>query len=296
MVLAFDLGGTKLESALVSADGRLISRSRTPTGRSLRRDQLESAIRQCVIRLVAYAADHEVDIVGVGIGSAGPIDIHTGTVSPGNLPRVGTSFPFLAVVRDTLPATPVVLRHDGACIAMAEAWLGAARHARTSVGVVISTGVGAGIVDRGRPFGGSTGNAGHLGQLRMDAKGTWLEAVASGPASVAWAVSRGWKGSTGLQLSEAAASGNPVARAAIHRSATAVGRALASFGAIVDFEIATIGGGFAESATDYVDIVRRSFAIAAPLDHVAQATVVRCALGGEAPLVGSAALIWRGGE
>lgn len=294
VVLAIDLGGTKIESAFVDAAGALIpgTRTKSATGREITRAGLVAAIDDCIDHAREVIARGSMSLVGIGVGSAGPVNTGAGTVSPGNLPRVGDEFPLLEVVRRGFGHVPVVLGHDGACIAMAECWVGAAREATTALGVVVSTGVGAGMVDRGRAFGGATGNAGHIGQLRMDVRGRWLEQIASGPASVAWAVRRGWEGSTGLELGHAAANGDSVARAAVVRSARALGTALASVGAIIDFELAAIGGGFSRSADDYIDIVRDSFLSAAPLAHVARARIVACALGDEASLIGSAALIW----
>jgi len=86
VALAVDFGGTKVESALVTADGQVIagSRSRAATGREASSEQLEASVRQVVEHSIASLGEHE--LVGVGIGTAGPVDRTTGTVSPVNVP------------------------------------------------------------------------------------------------------------------------------------------------------------------------------------------------------------------
>ena len=124
-------------------------------------------------------------------------------------------------------AAPAVLGHDGGALALAESWRGATQDARASLSIVVSTGIGGGFVLGGAYAPGATGNAGHLGQVRREG-GLTLEEIASGPASVAWAREQGWQGGRGEDLASDAAAGVAVARAAIERSARAVGEALAA--------------------------------------------------------------------
>src|SRR5690606_30203502 len=103
----------------------------------------------------------------------------------------------------------------------------------------------------------------------------------------------GWAGSTGEELAASAAAGDAVARAAIERSARAVGQAIASATSLVDLEVVAIGGGFSQSAPDYIDLVRAPIA-AREWDFVRKVRVVPSALSGEGPLIGAAALALRG--
>ena len=117
---------------------------------------------------------------------------------------------------------PVRLALDGTCIALAEHWRGAAAGSRNALAMVVSTGVGGGLIVDGAPVRGFSGNAGHIGQLRLRARaegaavtdGT-LESIASGPHTVAWARAQGWSGETGEQLAHAYAAADPVAVAAV---------------------------------------------------------------------------------
>jgi glucokinase len=296
-VLAVDLGGTKVEAALVADDGAIVagSRHRAPTGSDASAEALTDAVTD-VVRRAAGSMPVGDRIRGMGIGSAGPVDVPGGTVSPLNL-RVDR-FPLVAVATRALGAgVPVRLGLDGLCIALAEARYGAARNARSSMSFVVSTGVGGGIVWNGLPLEGERGNAGHIGQLRvtMDTDGGprsgTLEELAAGPGAVRWARGHGWGGAAGEDLARDAAGGDAVARAAIVRSATAVGHALAGVSALLDIDRFVIGGGFSYASEDYTEIVQSTARALAILPATAAIDVRRAALGPDAPLVGAACLL-----
>ncbi|MEV4685993.1 ROK family protein [Microbacterium sp. LWH3-1.2] len=295
VVLAVDLGGTKIEAALLRGSTVLPNtRARQATGRDTTAQSLTDAVQ----RVVQHALDHvpvQVPVVGVGIASAGPIDCASGRIMPVNMPHLAAGYPLLDVVKEAadLGDVPVRLGHDGGCIALAESWLGATKSARTSLTLVVSTGVGGGIIDHDAPLLGATGNAGHLGQMRVGDSGLTLEELASGPASVAWARTLGWGGVTGEQLAADAASGDATARAAIVRSATTVGHALASVAALIDIDAVAVGGGFSRSAPDYVDLLARAYRESAPFPHLRDIPIERSALGTDGPLQGGAALALR---
>jgi len=296
--LAIDLGGTKIEAGLVSETGAVIdaSRNRVPTGRDITPEVMSRAVST----VVARALDHlpqGAEFAGAGIGSAGPVNLATGTIYPVNMRGV-SGFGLVEAVRDAVivdlgaSEVDVTLRHDGGALAMAESWLGAARGTAASLSIVVSTGVGGGIVIGGRPIGGFTGNAGHLGQTHAAEQGgeLTLEEVASGPSSVRWAQLNGWQGTAGEQLSADAARGDRTARAAIERSAAAVGRTLADASTLLDLEVIAISGGFSFVSDDYVELVAASLANWAELPYSQATRVVRSGLGADGPLIGAAAL------
>ena len=300
LALAVDLGGTKVEAALVDEGGQVVegSRVRAATGSSASRADLRDAVGTVVDgALAALPAGGE--LRGAGIGSAGPVDLVAGTVSPKNLP-VLAGFDLHREVEGRLPALPVRLRLDGTCIALAEHWLGATRGTENSMAMIVSTGVGGGVILHGRLIAGRSGNAGHIGQVqiasrdaRTSADDATLERIASGPRSVAWARSMGWDGHTGEELAVAAATGDPIARAAVVRSATAVGQAIASAATLLDLEAVAVGGGFTAVSPDYLDLVRAAVQDAIVLDYAADVVVTGSALDGGGPILGAAALIHR---
>jgi len=309
-VLAVDVGGTKVEAALVAADGVLSpgSRDRRPTGHDSTSDQLADAVRAVTRHALAALSEGDV-LVGAGIGSAGPVDLVAGTVSPINLPA-WRGFPLRGLVVELLaeaaPAAgaagelPVTLRLDGVSLALAEHWVGATQGVDNAVAITVSTGVGGGLIVNGRLLSGGTGNAGHIGQIqiadRPAGESAWaatLEVMASGPNVVRWAQEQGWQGERGEDLAAGYVAGDVVAVAAVRRSANAVGEAISSVSTLLDLDVAAIGGGFSRVSDDYLDLVRTTVEEAPVNGYARRVRVVRSGLSDESPLVGAAALVWQ---
>ncbi|GAA2319658.1 ROK family protein [Glycomyces scopariae] len=302
--MALDLGGTKVEAALVREDGSVVegTRSRAATGEAAAADR--GAAERAVAQVVRHcmAAPEWAGVAAAGIGSAGPVDLAAGTIAPINLPSL-QGFAIADFVAGVSGLERVVLRLDGTCIALAESWLGAARGVRNALVMVVSTGVGGGVVSDGRLVAGSGGNAGHIGQVVVaadegaaaegSAHDATVEGIASGPNTVKWARSQGWEGSSGEDLARDYAAGVPVAVAAVRRSARAVGLGLVNAATLLDLEVAVIGGGFSFVAGDYPELVAAAVREHAVNAYAGGLKVVRAALGGEAPLVGAAALVHR---
>jgi glucokinase len=107
-----------------------------------------------------------------------------------------------------LTGLPVRLGGDGLCMAMGEHRHGAGRGAQFMLGMVVSTGIGGGLVLDGAPYDGRTGNAGHVGMwwwtsmvsVARAAGGVCAETVGSGPAMTRWARGRGWGGADAKEL------------------------------------------------------------------------------------------------
>lgn len=299
VALAVDLGGTKIEAGLVDDTGTLLpgSRFREPTGREASSEELADRARAVVRR--ALAAADGAALIGAGVGSAGPITLGSGLVSPLNLP-VWDDFPLRELVEET-SGLPTILRLDGEAITLAEHWVGAAQGVANVMGMVVSTGVGGGLILGGVSVAGPTGNAGHIGHIevggfddRCACGGVGcLEEVASGPKTVAWARRQGFPGSTGEELGAAYAQGDPVAIAAVRRSGRAIGQAIASATALVDLELVAIGGGFSHVTPDLFGIIRDTIQERAHFPFVAKVQVVPSGLSGEGPLIGAAALVHR---
>ena len=147
---------------------------------------------------------------------------------------------------------------DGLCMAMGERWRGAGRGAEFMLGMVVSTGVGGGLVLDGAPYDGRTGNAGHVGHVVVDPDGGpctcggrgCVETIAGGPRMAQWAREHGWDApaeADAKELADAAAAGDVVALRAFKRGATAVAAMIASVGAVCDLDLVVIGGGVAKS-------------------------------------------------
>jgi glucokinase len=239
-------------------------------------------------------------LVGVGIGAAGPIDVDHGLVSPLNVPA-WRDHPLAATVTAVVPDAPVTLRVDGLCIALAEHWIGAGRGVPNLLGMVVSTGVGGGLVLGGRAAPSPTGNGGHIGHIEVGGfddlcacggRGC-LEAVASGPRTVAWARRQGFAGETGEELALAHEAGDPIAVAAVARAGDAIGHAIASATALLDLDVVAIGGGFSRVSPALFEHARATLAERLAFPFVSRVEIVPSGLSDEGPLIGAAALVHR---
>lgn len=295
LVLALDVGGTKIAGALVDRNGSVWRAARVGTPRGTAEETWAA-----VVDVVEQVLRGE-GVAGAGVACAGPVDAVAGTVSPINVPA-WRGFPLRDRVADLLPGVPVELAGDGPCMALGEHWLGAGRGSRFMVGLVVSTGVGGGLVVGGRPFGGRTGNAGHIGHVVVEPDGEpcacggrgCVETVAGGPRMVAWARRQGWLApddADAALLAAAAGAGEEIPRLAFERAGRAVGMAIAATAAVVDLDLAVVGGGVAQAGELLLEPVRRAVADHCGLSYLDGFRVEPARLGGQAGLVGAAALV-----
>jgi glucokinase len=298
-VLALDIGGTKIAASWVGADGTVRDRAEVPTV-AADAEGLWSAVQDLLTSRVGGEAP-----TAVGIGCGGPLRLDTGEVSPINI-TVWRGFPLLARVRELFPSAHVRLHNDAVAMAAGEAWLGAGRGINHFLGVVVSTGVGGGLIFGGQVVDGTTGNAGHIGHIVVDPAGPacgcggvgCVEAIARGPAVVQDAIDNGWKPdvspSDGRALVAAARAGDAVALASIKRAGRAVGVGFASAAALLELDRIAVGGGFATGAAELLfDPMREAFARHAGMAYVARCEIVPAELAVDAGLVGAAALVLR---
>ncbi|HVE62420.1 MAG TPA: ROK family protein [Mycobacteriales bacterium] len=297
-VLALDIGGTKLAAALVGPQGGVHRFTRRPT----RTGRDAEALYDDVVTLLDDVR-RGVDIAGVGVGCGGPMRWPAGEVSPLNIPA-WDGFPLREMLTGRYPARPVRVHNDAACVAVGEHWRGAGRRVADLIGMVVSTGVGGGLVLGGRLVDGATGNAGHIGHVVVDADGPpcacggrgCLEAVASGPAIAAWAVELGWRtaGATARELADDAQAGDAIAVAAMARAGIALGIGIASAVQLCDLELVIVGGGVAQAGPLLFDPLEAAYQRHAGLGFARVPRVVAAALGEQAGLVGAAALVLAG--
>ncbi len=292
-VLALDIGGTKIAAGLVDGDGVLLREFRQPTPRIDDAEQVWAAASRAIGEALECGP-----VRGVGISSAGPIDLSAGAISPLNI-GAWREFPVVERVTGAVPGVPVRLAGDGLCMALGEHRRGAGRGASFLLGMVVSTGIGGGLVLDGEPYDGRTGNAGHVGHVVVELDGPpcacggrgCAEAIASGPRLVSWAREQGWEGDDAKELAAAAAVGEPVAARAFDRGARAVAALIASVAAVCDLDRVVIGGGVAGAGPVLFDPLRAALADYLGLDFIRGLAVLPAALGGQAGLVGAAALL-----
>lgn len=288
VALAVDVGGTKIAAALVDGGGEMHAGSTcaTPTPRTNDGEELFAALT-AVIGEVQKAGRGAGEIEVCGVGCGGPMTRGGEWVSPLNIPA-WRGFPLRQRLSEHL-ALPVFVENDAKALALGEGWIGAGRGVRNFIGMVVSTGVGGGIVVDGRLLDGEEGNAGHIGHVIVEPGGMLcacgargcLEAEASGTAI---------RSATGRPANEAP----PEIRA---RTGRLVGRAVASVANLLDLRLAVVSGsvalGFGEA---FFGAAQAELDSSARLDFSRGARIVPGALGGSGPLVGAAAVAWRRGK
>ena len=301
--LAIDVGGTKFAAGLVEPGGRVISWAQTATPQELDAEQLWRTLDALLTRVLTEAdVDPATGLAGVGCGCGGPMEWPAGKVSPLNIPA-WRAFPLRDRLAERFTGLPVRLHNDAVCLAAGEHWRGAGRGRTTMLGIVVSTGVGGGLVLDGRLINGATGNAGHIGHVVVDPDGPpcvcggqgCVEAIARGPALAAWAQAQGWRPGqpqvTAKDLADDAAQGHPIGLKAMRRAGHALGIAIASATDLCDLEVVSIGGGLSQAGSLLFDPLEEALRRHVGLDFARDVVVVPAALGQSAGLVGAAALL-----
>ncbi|MFJ4923223.1 ROK family protein [Streptomyces sp. NPDC088725] len=297
-VAALDIGGTKIAGALVDGGGRILVRAQRPTPAREDGESVMRAVEEVLAEVSASPLWERVP--AIGIGSAGPVDASAGTVSPVNVPG-WRGFPLVERVGQ-VTGLPVTLVGDGVAMTAAEHWQGAARGYDNALCMVVSTGVGGGLVLGGKLHPGPSGNAGHIGHISVDLDGDLcpcgargcVERIASGPNIARRALEDGWQpgpdgDATAAAVSAAAREGHPVAIASFERAAQALAAGIAATATLVEIDIAVIGGGVANAGEVLFAPLRRALRDYATLSFVQQLTVAPALTGTDAGLVGAAA-------
>jgi glucokinase len=302
-VLAIDIGGTKMAAGLVESGGRVLTWTQVPTPRNLDAELLWRTLDALITGVLDGADTTPANLAGCGCGCGGPMEWPAGLVSPLNIPG-WRAFPLRERLTERLDGIPVRVHNDAICMVAAEHWRGAGRGRDNVMGMVVSTGVGGGLVLDGRLIEGSSGNAGHIGHVVVDPETGPVcecggrgcaEAIARGPALVKWAQEEGWRpdqqDATAKELADDGKLGHPIGLAAMRRAGRALGIAIASTTSLCDLEVVSIGGGLSQAGPLLFDPLEEALRAHARLPFARQVSVVPAALGQSAGLVGAAALI-----
>ena len=278
MILAVDIGGTKLAAGLVDpADGRIAARARTPTPRTTDPEAVFAALVGLLDELGSDRA-----AAGVcGIGTGGPMTAGGEALSPVHIPA-WRGFPLRRRMAEAT-GLAVFVDNDAKAVALAEGWIGAAAGVEDYIGMVVSTGIGGGIVLDGRLLDGRAGNAGHIGHVVVEPGGR--PCFCGGRGCLEGEVSgRAIEAATGRVPAEA---GPDV----VARTGTLVGRAVASVANLLDLGLAVVAGSVALGfGAPFFAAAQAEIDSLARLDFSRDARIRPAGLGGDAPLIGAAAV------
>lgn len=271
---AVDIGGTKLSVGVVSLTGEVLSHGRAATP--------QTNVWQALSELIeAQLALTDVELVSCGVGCGGPMSPGGEFVSTLHIPE-WRDFPLRAKLQ-ALMHLPVYIDNDAKALVQGEVWCGAVAGQTDVIGMVVSTGVGGGIISGGKVLNGRIGNAGHIGHVIVEPNGR-LCACGSHGCLEAHASGRSIEAITGKPAAEASLE-------VIQNTGRLVARALTSVGAIIDLRSAVIAGSVALGFGDpFFDTVQNELDRNAKIEFIRDFTVCRAGLGQLSPLVGAAAV------
>jgi len=309
VTIGVDIGGTKVETALVDAAGHIVISHRQPANPEKGSDAVIADIVTCIETCQAEAGKIA---QGLGVGVAGQLD-RTGTLrfSP-NLPG-WHNVPLKMKLEDAL-GIPVVIDNDVHSATWAEWQYGAGRGANDLACLFVGTGIGGGIVSGGRLLDGYSNTAGELGHMTIVASGRrcrcpnrgCLEAYAGG-----WAIAEqaqkavhvdpqagqrlvalagGIQQISAATVSQACSNGDPLACRLVEETSHYLAAGVVSIVNALNPRLLVFGGGVIQGRPEYISEVERIVRENALPTAVAGLRIVMAALGDKAGVIGAATL------
>ena len=309
-VLAVDLGGTKIMTAVISDSGQVLAEDVCPTQAAEGVSSVIERLFTAVDRLLSQNITEISQLGGIGIAAAGAIDSGRGliTFSP-NLPG-WRDVPLGDMVREKY-RVDVFLVNDASAAALGEHRFGAGRGVSNLVLLTLGTGIGGGIIINGEMYLGACGSAAEIGHMVIDVNGPecacgnrgCLETLASGTAVARDAIRRISQGEqsslfamvrgkiediTAAKVGEAARNGDTLALDVLSRAGTYLGVGMANLVNIFNPEMIVLGGGMAEQEELFIEPARRVVAEKAFQVSAQAVRIVTAQLGNEAGIYGAA--------
>ncbi len=310
LVLGIDLGGTKILAGVVDPEHQVSGRSKVSTPAASGPQALAEALEYVARSALQKAGVGSESVVGIGIGSPGPLDLKTGVIR--SSPNLAIQdFPLKAELERRL-GRPVVVQNDVRAGGYGEYKLGAGRGTREFLAVFVGTGIGGCLIRDGQILTGVTGNAGEIGHLVVKPGGPkcgcgrrgCLEALGSRTAITrrVWkAIKTGSKTSLSEvvrtkrsrlksgQLAEAYQLHDPVALFEVERAAHYLGLAIGSIINLLGPELIVIGGGVAEAlGQPFLQLITETARGQAMADPDQVVRIELSELGDDAGLLGAA--------
>lgn len=307
--IGVDLGGTKTAAGVVSAAGEVLFPATIPTLNLAGSDAILDATAGLVSSLMGRARAEDLDVAGVGVGSAGVIDAARGVVVSATdaiLGWAGTALTAGLAARLGLPPSSIQAVNDVHAHALGESWAGAAAGTASSLLVAFGTGVGGSLVLAGQPLLGHRFVGGHVGHFASPYAfdgGTpvpcvcggsgHVEAIASGPAVRETYLRLGGREEDAADTRAVfalAGAGETTAIRAIKLGASAAGQAVGGLANVLDPEVVVVTGGLADAGEPWWQ----------PMEHALRAEllpalggipVLHAKLGNAAAMVGAGRLI-----
>lgn len=308
-----DIGGTNIKYGIINDSGEVLYRKQQPTMAEKGPDALMHLITNIGETLLYQAAEDELEIKHIGVGTPGAVDIKTGKVigpCPNIQGWVGTEIG--ANLADRLNV-PIFVENDVHAMAVGESLFGAARNTQSVVCVTVGTGVGGAIMIDGKIVNGFNSSAGELGHMTINYDGPQctcgnqgcLEVYCSSRAMIARTkelldnemtqifkdiLDSSIDNLTIKKIFQSAKRSDPVAIDVLKTTARYLGIGLAGIMNILNPEILVIGGGITDGGARFTQMVEENIKELAFDSAVEKLKVVKAALGNDAGFMGAAML------
>lgn len=308
-----DIGGTNIKYGLVDLKGKVIFREQRPTMVEKGADPLMHLVANIAERLLYHAAEEDMEVRWLGVGTPGAVDYRAGkviSISPNINGWQGMEIG--RILKDRLNM-PVLVDNDVNVMALAESRFGAAVGYQSAVCVAIGTGVGGGLVIDGKLYRGANFTAGELGHMTIDIDGPTcrcggkgcLEMYCSSDAIIQRAQDKlkhqmteafenlleGSLDNLNIKKLFAAAKKNdPVATDVIDETAAYLGIGLAGVINLLNPEILVLGGGVTDGGAGFVEAVGaaiRKYAFGSAVEGL---RITKASLGNDAGFIGASLL------
>jgi len=300
-IVAIDLGGTNLKSALLDLNYKIKDRRVLNTKGFKKKESLIAAIVDSVKKIIRDNQLSKKDILGVGLGLPGPIDVRNGLVHffP-NIP--GWKEVRLKNILERSLSLPIFLDNDANLMALAEYKLGAARGFKNAVCITLGTGVGGGIILDGRLYRGFSFAAGEIGHIPINEKGprcncggvACLETYIGNNAILRDARNLFKRDVSLEELSRLARKQNKKAKTIWSKVGSRLGTAFVGVVNLFNPDAIVIGGGVANAGKILFARVRETIAKRAMNVQARRVKVFKTKLGSDAGLIGAAILVKQG--
>ena len=163
-VLAIDLGGTKLATAVFSEEGNILYQEKIAL-QNRKGSEVGALIAQQTKKILATQKEHSITSIGVSV--PGISYQQKGTVWAPNIPG-WEDYPLRAEISAVAPNIPVLIDSDRACYILGEAWQGNAKGCSDAIFMAVGTGIGAGILVDGTVLRGAHDIAGAIGWMALE--------------------------------------------------------------------------------------------------------------------------------
>jgi glucokinase len=307
--IGVDIGGTNVRLALFDSSGALVEKVSFDTGTIgdaaglVRR--LADAIKELSERTGAPRPE------GVGVGSAGLLDVAEGRVLLSPNIHFLDGFP-LGPELSTATGLPVRLENDANVFGLGEGWLGAAKGAMSFVAMTLGTGIGGAVVLDGRLWPGEFGTSGEIGHMLVEPGGLvcgcgaqgcletvsapgWMvkraeAALKEGKKSLLGEVLKSNGRITGRDIFDACKKRDPLAEELFRAAGRGLGTAIVNIVNLLGLGLFVIGGGGAAGWECFFPHIEEELAARSRLVDPERVIIKRALLGGDAGLIGAASL------